>query len=233
MELSTPVLEFRAARLALEPGGGLTAPVSLVIRPGSFVMANLRGPHRRRAFADAAVGLPPPDEGAVLFQGRDWSEVTAEQAAAMRGRIGRFFARPAWLPELGTDENILLAARYHTTRPDRALREEAARLARSFGLPGLPTAPPEDLPEEDIHRAGLVRAFLAGPSLVVLEEPLDSEMSDLLAPLMAAVRAVRDDGGAVLWLTRGVAGTLDRSLPVTARYRLAYGAILPVAEPVS
>lgn len=230
MDEPIPVLEFRAARLALEPGGGLTAPVSLSLPPGALVTANLRGPHRRRAFADAAVGLLHPAEGTVLFQGRDWSEVTAEQASAMRGRIGRFFARPAWLPELGMDENILLGPRFHTRRPDPALREEAARLARAFGLPGLPSALPEELPEEDLHRAGLVRAFLNAPALVLLEEPLGTETAELLGPLMAAIRTVRDSGGAVLWLTRGFAGALDRALPATARYRLAHGAVVPAAE---
>lgn len=224
------MLEFRDARLALEPGAGHTAPLTLALPQGSLVTANLRGPHRRRAFADAAVGLIEPSDGAVLFQGRNWREVTPEHAAAMRGRIGRLFARDAWLPELGMDENILLGPRFHTARPDRALRDEAARLAAAFGLPGLPTAAPEELPAEDLHRAGLVRAFLNAPVLVVLEEPLETDGADLLVPLMAAIRAVRDRGGAVLWLTRGFPGALDRSLPTTARYRLAHGALLPAAE---
>jgi ABC-type ATPase involved in cell division len=230
MEKQSPVLEFREARLALEPGGGLTAPVALSLPQGSLVTANLRGPHRRRAFADAAAGLIPPAGGSVLFQGRDWREVSHEHAAAMRGRIGRLFAGDAWLPELRCDENILLGPRFHTRRPERALREEAARLALAFGLPGLPTARPEELPAEDLHRAGLVRAFLNAPALVVLEEPLEADGADLLVPLLAEIRSVRDRGGAVLWLTRGFPGAIDRALPTTARYRLLHGALLPAPE---
>jgi len=65
---------------------------------------------------------------------------------------------------------------------------------------------------------------------VILEEPLEIDGSRLLPALMTAVRDVRDRGGAVLWLTRGLPGAVDRTLPATARYRLSQGALLPVAE---
>lgn len=230
MDGQTPVLEFREARLAIEPGGGLTVPVTLSVPQGGLVTADLRGPRRRQAFAGATAGLNPPASGAVVFQGRDWQEVPPEHAAAMRGRIGRHFARGAWLPELTIEENILLAPLYHTSRSAGALREEAARLAIGFGLPGLPTGSPGEIPVADLHRAGLVRAFLNTPALVVLEEPTAIDGPDLLPALMEAVRAVRDRGGAVLWLTESIAVALDRTMPATARYRLVHGALLPLGR---
>jgi ABC-type ATPase involved in cell division len=228
METETPVLSFAAARLAIEPAGGLTAPITLDLAPGSLVLADLRGPRRRRAFADAAAGLNRAAEGSVLFQGRDWAEVATEHAGAMRGRIGRLFAGAAWIPDLPVADNILLAPLYHTRRSRRALQEEAARLATAFGLPGLPTALADDMSASDLHRAGLARAFVNEPSLVILEEPTAEGGEDLLPALMAAIRGVRDRGGAVLWLTQGTALALDRSVPVTERFRLMHGMLLPI-----
>ncbi|WP_291298845.1 ATP-binding cassette domain-containing protein [Elioraea sp.] len=228
MDTGTPVLSFIEARLAIEPAGGLTAPVTVTLMPGSLVLADMRGPRRRRAFADAAVGLNRAAEGRVLFQGRDWAEVASEHAGAMRGRIGRLFAAGAWIPDLPVADNILLAPLYHTGRSRRALRDEAARLASTFGLPGLPTALADDMSAADLHRAGLARAFLNEPSLVILEEPTAEGGEDLLRILMAAIRAVRDRGGAVLWLTQGNAVALDRSVPVTERLRLMHGMLLPI-----
>jgi ABC-type transporter Mla maintaining outer membrane lipid asymmetry ATPase subunit MlaF len=161
----------------------------------------------------------------VLFQGRDWREVAPEHAAAMRGRIGRHFARDAWLPEIGMEENILLAPLFHTNRPLPAVRDEAARLATLFGLPGLPMGRPASLSPADRHRAGLVRAFLNAPDLVVLEEPTAVDGETLMPALMAAIREVRDRAGAVLWLTAGLPPAFDRRLPATERFRLSNGAL--------
>ncbi len=230
MDGHTPVLAFEEARLAIEPGGGLTVPVTLAVPQGALVTADLRGPRRRLAFAQAASGLNRPAGGTVLFQGRDWQEVPPEHAAAMRGRIGRHFARGAWLPELSIEENILLAPLYHTSRARDALREDAARLAASFGLPGLPTGAADQVPQADLHRAGLVRAFLNAPALVVLEEPTAVDGPDLFPALMEAIRAVRDRGGAVLWLTENIAVALDRTMPAAARWRLVHGAMLPLGR---
>jgi hypothetical protein len=51
---------------------------------------------------------------------------------------------------------------------------------------------------------------------------------ELLPVLMAAIRTVRDRGGAVLWLTQSNAIALDRSVPVTERLRLMHGMLLPI-----
>jgi ABC-type ATPase involved in cell division len=225
MDTHTPVLSFADACLAIAPDGGTTAPITLALAPGGFAVADLRRPRQCFAFADAVAGLLAPRSGAVLFQGRDWREVAPEHAAAMRGRIGRHFARDAWLPEIGMEENILLAPLFHTNRPLPAVRDEAARLATLFGLPGLPMGRPASLSPADRHRAGLVRAFLNAPDLVVLEEPTAVDGETLMPALMAAIREVRDRAGAVLWLTAGLPPAFDRRLPATERFRLSNGAL--------
>lgn len=225
MDTQNPVLAMAGASLRLEPGGSATAPITLSLMPGSFAVADLREARRCTTFADAVAGLVTPVSGAILFQGRHWAEVTPEHAAAMRGRIGRHFARDAWLPEIGIEENILLAPLFHTRRPLAAVRDEAARLCVGFGLPGLPLGQPASLSAADRHRAGLVRAFLNTPDLVVLEEPTAIDAEALLPALMAAIRHVRDRAGAVLWLTAGLPPPLERSLPATERFRLSHGAL--------
>jgi ABC-type ATPase involved in cell division len=230
MQSDVPLLALSGARLPIEPGGTDTAPITLTLAPGSFAVVNLRTPWRMAGFADAVVGLTRPRAGTIHFQGRDWMEASAEHAAALRGRIGRHFARDAWLPEIGMEENILLAPLFHTRRPLPALRDEAARLAATFGLPGLPVGLPATLSASDRHRAGLVRAFLNTPDLVVLEEPTSLDADALLPTLMVAIRQVRDRAGAVLWLTAGLPPGIGRILPATVRLRLSHGALAALGD---
>lgn len=231
--MSEPVLAFAAARLPLaEEGGGpgsgqVTAPISLALAPGSLVVVDAQGVAGTVALADAAVGLVAPLAGQVRFQGQDWQAMTAAAADAARGQVGRCLAGGGWLPHLPVMENVTFAARHHRLLPDRVIDSHAAQLARQFGLPGVPMALPIAMSRADLARASLVRAFLGRPPLVVLEEPRRDLDHAITAPLVQAIRRVRDRGGAVLWLTIGGA-IAEPALPADARYRLAGGRLIPL-----
>ncbi|WP_337875724.1 organic solvent ABC transporter ATP-binding protein [Elioraea sp.] len=225
---ATPLLTLAAARLAIEPAGGLTLPITLEVGAGELVLVEIGGPRRAAAFADAVCGRLAPAEGAVRFLGRDWRAESGETANALRGRIGRHFAADSWLPWLTVAENVLLAALFHTRIARGALLAEAARRARAFGLPGLPAGFPETVAPADLACAALVRAFLGAPRLVVLEHPTGVLGDAILPPLLDAIRAVRDQGGAVLWLTHGSDAAADRSLPATQCWRLVGSRLAPL-----
>lgn len=223
-----PILILAGARLAIEPAGGLTTPIDLTVGQDELVVLDLAGPRRSAAFADAVAGVLPPGEGHVMFLGRDWRDETPEKAQALRGRIGRSFAAEAWLPWLSVPDNVLLGATYHTRIPRAALLVQAASLARRFGLPGLPVGFPEAVAPRDLVRIGVARAFLGAPRMVVLENPVGTRDREILPGLLTAIRKVRDDGGAVLWLTHETSFVADRTLPATQRWRLIGNRLVPV-----
>jgi phospholipid/cholesterol/gamma-HCH transport system ATP-binding protein len=217
---SAVTLAFEEARLELDTGLPPTRPLTLQIAAGDFVLVDTMEAGRAAAFADAASGLTPPASGRIRFAGRDWARQSPDAANAMRGQIGRFVAAGAWIDHLSTMENVLLPQLHHTERRRELLMNDAARLARHFGLPGLPLARPAQVAEPDRRRAALVRAFLGRPRLVVIEHQPQLAESDLLEPFVNALRAARDRGAAVLWLTLDPRVWRDASLPVTRRLRI-------------
>lgn len=223
-----PILALASAVLPLGAEGDATEPLTLELGPDELALLDVGAPERAAAVADLACGTLAPRSGRVTFLGRDWREEPDETADALRGRIGRLFGADPWLPWLTVAENVLLAPLYHTRLPAEALRAQAARLARRFGLPGLPTGFPETVVDGDLVCAGLVRAFVGTPRLVVLEDPVGRLGAGLLPGLLAEIRAVRDAGGAVLWLRAGGAVT-DRTLPATQRWRLVGHRLVPLA----
>jgi phospholipid/cholesterol/gamma-HCH transport system ATP-binding protein len=214
------ILRFDAARVVLGPDLPPGRAANLALAPGDFALVDAGDPVWCRAVADAASGLVAPASGRVAFLGQDWAAAGPDDANALRGRIGRLGASGQWIDSLSLDENILLQQSHHTRRAAALLSEDAARLARHFGLPGLPLDRPGAVADADLRRAALVRAFLGRPRLVILEHQAHLAEPEHLEPLVNAVRAVRDRGGAVLWLTLDPRAWGDPTLPVTRRLRI-------------
>lgn len=197
-----PILSFSGVTLESDDGYDTSMwDVTFNLGAGELALVRLEPTHRRLPLADAAQGLIDPTEGAVSFAGEDWGALTEIRAAAQRGNIGRVFDGGGWISNLDVDENISLAQRHHTARTPAEIATEAAALARTFGLPGLPRGRPTTVRPQDLQRAALVRAFLGRPQLLILESPTVGVYPDVLPALLNAVRGVRARGAAVLWTT--------------------------------
>lgn len=223
--MSTPVLAFEDARLALGAAGRISQAMSLELGAGALAILDPQGEANAAALADACLGLVAPRAGRVLFQGTAWTGMAEPEPA--RARIGRNLPGGGFLGHLSVLDNLTLAARFHAGTALPGLAASATTLCRLFGLPGVPTGLPAEVAPDDLARAALARAFLGRPALVVLEEPRRFIAGDITAVLVAAIRRVRDRGGAVLWLTRGGALS-DRLIPADHRLRLVGGRLLAV-----
>jgi phospholipid/cholesterol/gamma-HCH transport system ATP-binding protein len=220
MPSAQPILDVSNAvplRAADEPG---MAPVSLQLFPGDLALIEANDPRRGARFADLCCGLVRLAEGTVTFLGRDWTATTPDYAAALRGRIGRVFTEGGWIEFVDIATNIFLPQLHHTRRDVRDVREEAAKLACRFGMPGLPRGNPRDLSTKDLARAACIRAFLGEPALLVLESPLQGRFTDLIVPLMEILTSARQNGAAAIWLTNSEAVWRDRSISLSHRLRL-------------
>ena len=172
---------------------------SFELNQGDLLLVRLERENERLPLADATEGLVPPAEGSVAFLGEDWQRMSADHAGAQRGRIGRLFEDEGWIGDLDVDQNIMLAQRHHTLRSDNDIVEEALKLARVFGLPGLPRGRPGKMRRSDLRKAACIRAFLGEPAFIILEQPVRGVYADLTAPLLNAVQSARKRGAAVLW----------------------------------
>ena len=202
---------------------------SFALQRGDLLLVRLERENERLPLADATEGLAPPKQGSVLFLGEDWQRMTADHAAAQRGRIGRLFEDEGWISDLDVDQNITLSQRYHTTRSERDILEEALKLARVFGLPGLPRGRPGNMRRWDLRKAACIRAFLGQPAFIILEQPVRGVYADLTTPLLNAVQSARQRGAAVLWTVTDPNIWNHSSLRTTNRARM-FGSELRAVE---
>jgi len=207
---------------------GAGSKIEFSVEPDELVLMNAHDAPLAAGFADICCGLDPVEAGVVRFLDMDWARLPHEFGDALRGQIGRVFFSPGWLSFLDAENNILLSELYHTKRNIDAVRNEAAMLARHFGLPGIPLGPVDAMSQEDLIRAGYVRAFMGNPKLVILESPVRGLFPDLIPPLLTQLAAVRNRGGAAIWLTRSRSVWEDRAFPATQRLRLAFRGLTEV-----
>lgn len=194
---------------------------SLRVAAGEIVMVQAPRPRQSSLLADACAGIVTPDDGAIRFLGHDWRHLDIDDSNALRALLGRVFFAGHWLDHLDMSDNILLAHLHHTRRARDHLLHEAARLARHFGLPGLPFGSPHGLDRSESQRAACVRAFLGAPRLIVLEHPTSGVFPQILPALVNAARAACARGAAVVWFTPSEVVWRDASIPVTRRVRIA------------
>ena len=230
MNDSLAILKF--SQVTIESGAHYETGLwnsSFDLNQGELLLVRMEREDERLPLADASEGLVPPGQGSVMFLGEDWQRMSADHAAAQRGKIGRLFEDEGWISDLDVDQNIMLSQRHHTPRSEQDILEEALKLARVFGLPGLPRGRPGSMRRWDLRKAACVRAFLGQPAFIILEQPVRGVYADLLAPLVNAVQSARKRGAAVLWTVTDPKIWNHSSLRTTTRARM-FGSELRAVE---
>lgn len=194
--------------------------VSFELSAGDLLLVRIERENERLPLADATQGLAPLDCGNVSFMGEDWQSMPVDRAAAQRGKIGRLFDDEGWISDLDVDENILLAQLHHTDRSEAEIRDEALKLARLFGLPGLPRGRPGNVRRWDLRKAACIRAFLGRPQLIILEQPVRGVYADFMAPLLNAALSARRRAAAVLWTVTDPQTWKSAAIHATTRARM-------------
>ncbi|MDX3730230.1 ABC transporter permease subunit [Streptomyces caniscabiei] len=138
-------------------------------------------------------GTLRPDSGSVRLGERDITRLPAH--ARTRLGVGRTFQQLAVFPSLSVADNVRVGAEQGRI-VDPGAAERALRL---FGLDGaVRTAPAAGLPTGTLRRVELARALAGSPGVLLLDEPAAGLDSPEVAALARVLRALADDGTALL-----------------------------------
>ena len=180
------------------------------------------------ALVDLCVGLVDPGAGRVRFLGVDWTTLKPRERLAGRRRIGAIVQTEVWPSHMTVLEAVLMARFYHFDRPPAEVIADATALARLFGLPGLPTGRRGTTPARALVRAACVRGFLGSPDLIVVQDHMLDQTSELAVPMAQAIAAALDRGGTVLWITASLAAQAAQFVRTDQVFRLGDSGFVPV-----
>ncbi|HET9654717.1 MAG TPA: ATP-binding cassette domain-containing protein, partial [Kineosporiaceae bacterium] len=160
------------------------AGVDLDVPVGRLLVVRGRSGTGKSTLLRLLTGLDRPDAGTVTVDGTDLAGLDRTGLAALRRRVSAVVGQDVHLAETATVlANLELARAVRGLAPELALTQR--RLA-GLGLSGLAHREVRLLSGGERQRVAVARALVAGPRLVVLDEPT-SQLDEASAEQLAGV----------------------------------------------
>ncbi|SIN69024.1 ABC transporter ATP-binding protein [Halodesulfovibrio marinisediminis] len=117
------------------------------------------------------LGLNRPMEGSIHIGGHDFFAVDSKQFRKIRRRMGVLFQDGALLGSLTLGENVGLPLAEHTKLPQETIRKIVLHKLGLVGLADYIDYYPNELSGGMRKRAGLARAIVMDPQILLCDEP--------------------------------------------------------------
>ena len=117
------------------------------------------------------LGLIKPDRGRILVDGEDITSFGERRLDRLRRRFGFLFQNAALFDSMTVEENIAFPLREHTRLKSKEIRERVRQTMDLVGLGDIENWMPSEISGGMRKRAGLARAIILNPEIMLLDEP--------------------------------------------------------------
>jgi len=199
-------VEVRVEGLTKSFGGHeVWAGVSLTLPAGEISV--LLGPSGtgKSVFLKTLVGLLKPDRGSIWIEGEDLPRLTERRLYEVRRLFGVLFQDGALFGSMNIYDNVAFPLREHTRRSESEIRTIVNEKLDMVGLVGAEKKLPGQISGGMRKRAGLARALVLDPEIMLFDEPdsgLDPVRTALLCELIKEIH--EENGGAYVVITHDI-----------------------------
>jgi phospholipid/cholesterol/gamma-HCH transport system ATP-binding protein len=186
--------------------------VTLTLPPGE--VSALLGPSGtgKSVFLKTLIGLLKPDKGSIIIKDVDIARCSEHQLYETRKLFGVLFQDGALFGSMNLFDNIAFPLREHTKKSEREIKDIVTEKLEMVGLSGTEKKLPGEISGGMRKRAGLARALVLEPEIVLFDEPdsgLDPVRVAYLNQLIIDINAQTD--ATFLIVTHNI--TLARTVP--------------------
>ena len=161
--------------------------INLSVAPGEAICIVGRSGTGKSVTLKLIIALIKPDAGHIWIDGEDITRLEDHELSRVRRKMGFLFQNAALFDFLTLYDNLALPLRRLTRKSDKEIDEIIDRVLHQVGLGGDRDKMPLELSGGMKKRAGLARALVLEPEILMVDEPssgLDritaSEIDDLL-----------------------------------------------------
>lgn len=137
------------------------------------------------------IGLTKPDGGEILIDGTDIVKEGETKLNEVRKRFGMLFQESALFDSMNIEDNVGFPLFEHTNLPQDKIYGRVNEVLAMVGLTGSEKKFPSEISGGMRKRAGLARAIIADPEVILFDEPtsgLDPIMSDVIDNLIVDIQ---------------------------------------------
>ncbi len=147
------------------------ADVSLTLPAGEICV--MLGPSGtgKSVFLKTLIGLLKPDQGHVFIQGVDIATCSERQLYEVRKLFGVLFQDGAMFGSMNLYDNVAFPLREHTRKSESEIRRIVMEKMELVGLLGTEHKLPGEISGGMRKRAGLARALVLDPEIMLFDEP--------------------------------------------------------------
>jgi ABC-type transport system involved in resistance to organic solvents, ATPase component len=144
----------------------------------------------KTVFMKCIVGLFKPDSGEILYNGRNYIEMTNEERKEIRQQIGMLFQGSALFDSQTVEENIMFPLNMFTKDPYHKKLKRVNEVLERVNLKDVNKKFPAELSGGMKKRVGIARAIVLNPKYLFCDEPnsgLDPQTSLVIDKLIKEI----------------------------------------------
>lgn len=190
--------------------------INLTIRPQEFIAISGPSGSGKSTLMNLLGGLDKPDQGEILYDGKDIARLSDREMAAFRNKkIGFVFQKHNLQGNLTAVENVELPMFYAKT-PPIVRRRAAIEALREVGLSDRMRHLPCQLSGGQCQRVSIARAIIMKPDIILADEPTGSLDPENEKKIVRYLKEMNEKGFTVIIVThnREVAKEARRNIVI-------------------